>query len=266
MTYTESEIRDSIERVNNWIIKNSTTPKTVRVKKDTLTWAEYLKLPHMQNAKKNIQEFKKKNGRYPNYVTIVGYRVTKVIYDKIFSFTPTPSKPKWLDPPKCGQDTPYYCACASLQQCFYHLTGKVVAESSIAKVAGTTSAGTDHKGINTAVAWFNKKYGYNLKVKWYNFSDLGSWTNVNKEMTAPNQAVFFHLKYANGGQCQNECKFGHYESARSINLKANSITVNNSLGKKSGSGYVGEVQTRSLTCQKKMMSLISQPSICVIAK
>ena len=57
-----------------------------------------------------------------------------------------------------GQCTGYYCGPNSLQQCFYRLTGIKVSESTIASVAGTTTSGTDHAGLNTAVAWFNKKY------------------------------------------------------------------------------------------------------------
>ena len=71
-----------------------------------------------------------------------------------------------------GQCTGYYCACNSLQQCFYRLTGIKVAESTIASVAGTTTSGTDHAGINTAVAWFNKKYGKNIKITFFNFYSI----------------------------------------------------------------------------------------------
>ena len=157
-----------------------------------------------------------------------------------------------------GQCNGYYCACNSLQQCFYRLTGIHVAESTIASIAGTTTAGTGHAGINTAVAWFNKKYGKNIKIAWKNFSDLGNsdsarWSKLS-EYTS-NGAVFCHIKYRG--------KWGHYEPLKSINK--DTVTVLNSLGNKCSSpAYCGYIETRSKSNQLSYMKGISQASIAYL--
>ncbi len=159
-----------------------------------------------------------------------------------------------------GQCTPYYCACNSLQQAFYRLTGIHISESTIASVAGTTTSGTGHQGINTAVAWFNRKYGQNIKITWKNFSDLGSsnsarWNKLNQY--ASNGAVFCHILYRN--------KYGHYEVLKSVN--GNNVTVLNSLGNRCGKpAYCGYIETRSKSNQLSYMRGISQPSVAILTK
>lgn len=159
-----------------------------------------------------------------------------------------------------GQCTPYYCACNSLQQAFYRLTGIHVAESTIAKVAGTTTAGTGHAGINTAVAWFNKKYGKNVKIQWKNFSDLGSTQTErfkNLQTYINRGAVFFHLLYRN--------RYGHYEVPKAVNTSNKTITVLNSLGSKCNSpAYCGYIENRSYKTQQSYISGISQKSLCIL--
>ena len=159
-----------------------------------------------------------------------------------------------------GQCTPYYCACNSLQQAFYRLTGIHVSESTIASVAGTTTSGTGHQGINTAVAWFNRKYGQNIKITWKNFNDLGSsdsarWNKLNQYAT--NGAVFCHILYRN--------KWGHYEVLKSVN--GNNVTVLNSLGNRCNKpAYCGYIETRSKSNQRSYMRGISQQSVAILTK
>lgn len=157
-----------------------------------------------------------------------------------------------------GQCTPYYCACNSLQQSFYRLTGINVPESQIAKVAGTTSSGTSHGGINTAVNWFNREYKQNVTINWLYFSDLGNdaserWNKLAGHCT--DGAVFCHLLYRN--------KWGHYEVLESVNK--DTVTVLNSLGNKCGStSYCGYVETRSKANQLSYMNGISQASVAYL--
>lgn len=159
-----------------------------------------------------------------------------------------------------GQCTGYYCGCNSLQQCFYRLTGIKVSEDTIADVAGTTTDGTDHDGLNTAVAWFNRKYGTNLKITWKNFSDLGSsdsarWTALQNYIKKG--AVFCHLLYRD--------QWGHYEVPKSVGSE--NLAILNSLGDSCGSGtYCGYIETRSRSTQKRYIQGISQKSIAIITR
>lgn len=157
-----------------------------------------------------------------------------------------------------GQCTPYYCACNSLQQALYRLTGIIVSESTLASVMGTTTSGTSHNGINTGVAWFNKKYGKNVKIQWKNFKDLGT-NDTERWKTLQNHiddgAVFTHILYRN--------KWGHYEVPQTINTST--VTVLNSLGNKcSTNSYCGYIETRNKSTMKQYMSGISQPSIAIL--
>ena len=153
-----------------------------------------------------------------------------------------------------GQNTGYYCGCHSLQEVIRNLTGKVISQSKIASIAGTTTDGTDHNGLNTVIAWFNREYGYNLKVEWFNFSDLG-WNGLKKIINSNNQDAIIHNLYRN--------QFGHYEVINKI--YDSYCLVQNSLGSKCDNGcYYGYVEERSLSEYRSYISGISQKSIMVI--
>ena len=160
-----------------------------------------------------------------------------------------------------GQCTPYYCACNSLQQMFHKLSGKNISEKQIAQWAGTTHNGTDHQGINTAI----HKYDPNLKVQWKNFSDLGNtmdsrFKKLGELMSDNNTAVFTHLYYRN--------KYGHYEVPYQIDTKNKTIKVLNSLGNRSGNGYLGYIETRTYNLEAEYIRNTpgGQPSVCIIRK
>lgn len=157
-----------------------------------------------------------------------------------------------------GQCTGFYCACNSLQQAFYRLTGIKVAESTIAGWAGTTSSGTGHWGIETAVAKFNKVYGKKVKITWYNFNDLGKTDTErwNKFQSFINKgAMFTHIMY--------RYTYGHYEVPKSVS--GSNVIVLNSLGNSCGGGtYCGYIETRSKSTELGYMKGISQKSIAVL--
>ena len=190
---------------------------------------------------KKVQEYRRKNnGKNPKEITATYERI-----DKLYNY---------LTKQGCsgmGQCTPYYCACNSLQQSFYRLTGIKVSENTIAKWCGTTTDGTSHEGIETGVAMFNKKYGKNVKIKWYYFSEL-SWSKIAELMKKG--AVFFHLKYRN--------QWGHYEIIKSV---GDDLKILNSLGDRCGGlTYCGYIETRTKSEQKSYISGISQKSVAYL--
>lgn len=188
---------------------------------------------------KELTAYRKKNNKNPSKL--------KVSYEKI-------SFKNYLTSQGCsgmGQCNGYYCACNSLQQAFYRLTGILVPESTIAGWAGTTSDGTGHDGINTAVQGFNKKHNKSIVIEWYNFSELG-WNGVIDLMKRG--ALFFHLLYRK--------QYGHYEVPKSI---GDVLKILNSLGDRcGGSSYCGYIETRSKAEQKSYINGISQKSVAFL--
>ena len=153
-----------------------------------------------------------------------------------------------------GQNNGYYCGCHSLQEVIRNLYGIVVPQSTIASWAGTTTAGTGHEGLNTAVVAFNKKYNKNLLVSWKNFSDLG-WAGIKKIVDSKNQDCIIHCLYRN--------RWGHYEV---INDVSSNINVQNSLGSYCGSCYCGYIEYRTQAEFRSYISGISQKSIMVLTR
>lgn len=293
MAFTDTQIKDSINRVIKFVNEKKRLPQSVRVGKSVLPLTQYLALAQLKDAKKRAINFRDVKERCANYVNICNVQVPKNIYIQLFSMSCTVKKPtnttnkpstpkpktRFVSTPHLttsaqgiGQDTPYNCADNCLQQSFYKLTGKVVKESIIASWAGTTSKGTSHDGINTAVAKFNKTYGTNLKVTWKNFSDFGKtdnekYTNVGKLLERKDTSLFFHIGYRNGGDnCNTEKIFGHYEYIDIINTKTKYVRALNSLGKKRGNGYYGFLQNRPFRVQNCFIKAISQKSVCIITK
>lgn len=240
ITLTKKEYTDKMKKYCKWVEDHKSLPNYVIIKDKKVNpkiWNAYVgylfkvyyetgKLPASRPIKSNIYNTSSSGTSLHNYLTNKGCS-------------------------GMGQCTGYYCACNSLQQSFYRLTGIKVDEKTIAGWAGTTSDGTDHAGINTAVAKFNKKYNKNIKINWYNFSEL-SWTKISKFIKKG--AVFFHLLYRN--------KWGHYEPIQSV---GDPLKILNSLGNSCGSGtYCGYIENRSKSEQKRYINGISQKSVAVL--
>ena len=246
---TKKEYLAIMKRYVAWVEKNKALPNYITIKKKKVKpriWNAYVgylfkvyyekgKLPSTEPIKSNIYSTEQKSS------TITTSNKTSSTYT-------------YLTSQGCsgmGQCTPYYCACNSLQQSFYRTTGVWVNESTIAGWAGTTSDGTDHEGINTAVAQFNRKYGKNVKIAWYNFSEL-SWSKVNEMLNKG--AVFFHLLYRD--------QWGHYEPIKTV---GDDLKILNSLGDSCGGGsYCGYIETRSRSTQARYISGISQKSVAFL--
>lgn len=240
ITLTKKEYTDKMKKYCKWVEDHQSLPNYITIKNKKVKpkiWNAYVgylfkvyyetgKLPASQPIKSNIYNSSSSSTSLHSYLTNKGCS-------------------------GMGQCTGYYCACNSLQQSFYRLTGIKVDEKTIAGWAGTTSDGTDHAGINTAVAKFNKKYNKNIKINWYNFSEL-SWTKISEFIKKG--AVFFHLLYRN--------KWGHYEPIQSV---GDTLKILNSLGSSCGSGtYCGYIESRSKSEQKSYINGISQKSVAVL--
>ena len=232
---------------------------------------------------RRVADYINNNNKVPNYVTTVKskkrvcidqytYCVAKIIvwyydhqntmpnycsYDyKVFSKTPSIKKYGRATKSGCdnmGQNNGYYCGCHSLQEVFRNLTGIVVPQSTIAGWAGTTTSGTGHSGLDTAVAKFNSKYGKKLTVQWKNFSELG-WNGINNIINSKNQDCIIHNLYRN--------QWGHYEV---VNAVGSNVTVQNSLGSTCSQGcYCGYIEYRTQATFRQYINGISQKSVMVI--
>ena len=166
--------------------------------------------------------------------------------------------------PDClGQSNSYRCGPHAIKQALrrFGITG--YSEATIAGYAGTTTAGTGHAGLETALAYIAKREGIQLKVEWKNFSDLGSTTKERFKkygdlMTDDNKAVFHHELYRN--------QYGHYSILKQVNTNSDNLIVANSLGTKCGGGYCGYMETRSFNTQLSYLRGISQRSICIVTR
>jgi len=166
--------------------------------------------------------------------------------------------------PDCaGQISSYHCACHCIKQGIRRFGITRYSERTIGGYAGTTTAGTSHQGIETAIAHIARLEGINLKVEWMNFSDLGNsskerWRKYGDLMTDDNKAAFLHELYRDYA--------GHYSGLKQVNTNSMGLTVQNSLGKRYGSGYYGYMESRSCSTQERYLRGISQKSVCIITK
>lgn len=244
----ESDYTNMAKRLRAYITENKQLPNYLKTTKSKKKVKPSLYI----YAFARIVVFYGDKKKMPNYVTI---------NSSSFSTSTTTKKSKYGHATKqgcdnMGQNTGYYCGCHSLQEVFRNLTGKVVPQSTIARWAGTTTSGTGHAGLESAVAMFNKTYGYNLTVQWKNLSDVG-WSGVKKILESSDQDIVFHNLYRN--------TWGHYEVANSIS--GSTVQVQNSLGSEGcGSCYCGYVEARSTGTFQTYMSGISQKSLMIIKR
>lgn len=164
-----------------------------------------------------------------------------------------------------GQNTSTYCAPSSVHKCLYKFGIRDISQATLASWMATNSSGTSHQGIETGIAKVNQVKGTNIKIQWYNKSDL-SWEEIGKILCQPNKAIFCHILYKNGGTCSGSGNYGHYELLTKVNTDTGYVKVLNSLGGYCGSCYCGFYQDRTMACQEQFMRGISQRSIAVLTK
>jgi len=206
---------------------------------------------------------------------IVGPVTCKKIKSLTTSVQPTSSKsyakngvyyssPHWTSKGcnKLGQCTGYYCAPHSIRQCNSKQDIDSFSEGTLAGYAGTTTRGTSHGGIETAIAKVAKNTGKKISVTWKNFSDLGStvderFKKLGEIISKQNTDVIIHVLYRN--------QYGHYETIKQIDTNKRNIVVLNSLGSKCSSpAYCGYLETRSYNTMNSYLKGISQKSICIV--
>ena len=251
----ESDYKDQAKRLTQFINQNGQAPNYIKSVKSSTKIAPELEL----FAFAKIINYYYNNKRLPNYCSYNSNDLKTVKSSTNNCTNPYKSSPH---PSKSGcdamgQNTGYYCGVCALQHSLYKF-GINVSQSQLANWAGTTTSGTSHQGLRTAVAQVNKKYGVNISVDEKNFSDLGL-TGLAKLICKSNVDVIVHLLYRN--------TWGHYESINEINVNTNMIKVLNSLGSTCSSGcYCGYVEDRSLAVEKSYISGISQKSIIILTK
>lgn len=173
-----------------------------------------------------------------------------------------------------GQKFPYSCGANLLQQLLKKLLGVTIPETTLMSWAGTTTRGTDHSGLNTAVAIAAKKYQVKLKVSWKNFSDMGKTVDerfeaVGKLMSRPDTVVGWHIGYQDSGEKATDTIIGHYEGCDKIDTQNKKIRALNSLGKKiTNNAYAGHLQWRTYALQAHYAASTpgGQPALMIIKK
>ena len=184
---------------------------------------------------------------------------------KVKCKSPFISSPHWTEygAGYLGQINPYNCGPHSIRQSIKKF-GINISESTLASWAGTTTSGTDHEGINTAIAKAAKEAGVKIDVEWVNFSSLG-FKALGELLCQPNVAAFLHILYSGAGEYydpDDEC--GHYEYCNRVNTATKYVQALNSLGSRDGYGYYGHLQDRSFNLQERYISGISQKSVCIL--
>ena len=162
-----------------------------------------------------------------------------------------------------GQCTSYYCGVHSVHQVLRKFGITRYNENKLAGWAGTTTAGTDHQGILTAIS---KASNGTLKARWINFSSLGENTNarfkaLGKLISQKDTDCIIHNLY--------RLKYGHYEVIHKIDHTNKTVYVLNSLGNKCGTtSYCGYIEKRTYNEYAKYIANTpaNQPSICLITK
>lgn len=84
MIFMVNENKDSVIRVNKFMIENNKKPLQVRVDKDNLKIEDYLNLNFMKDGLKRINDFIHKNNKYPSFVTILDIKINEKEYKLLF--------------------------------------------------------------------------------------------------------------------------------------------------------------------------------------
>lgn len=281
---------DMTKRFINYSKKNRRVPSTILTK----TSKTKVSFELFTFCLCKIIRFYKENKYLPNYCTFNPSEITNAktstVTSKKSSSTSTSTTKKTTNTNSklfvslphyyssgcnaLGQCTPYYCGPHSIHQAIRKFNITKYTEKQIAAWAGTTTSGSSHNGINTAIAKIAILTGIKLKVQWKNFSDMGStqderFKNVAKILANKNKAIIWHIGYRNGGNTTTGTIFGHYECIDKINIGTKYVRALNSLGtKKSDGSYTGKLQDRPYKIQSNFAANTpgNQAALCIISK
>ena len=283
-----SDYKDQAKRINQYIKQNGQCPNYVTLvtsKKHArprdFIYAFARILVYYKNNKNTLPKYATYNSSIYKTTSASSTKTTTKTTTKTSTSTsstsskctnPYTSSPHYTNQGAgyLGQTTPYTCGPHSLMQCFRKF-GWELSESKLAQVAGTTTSGSSHQGLETAIAWVAKQKGVKLNVTWKNFSDFGSndsarYKAIGEIACKSNKAVFFHIGYQNTGATIGGEIYGHYEMSDKFNISTKYVRALNSLGTRQGNGYYGHLQDRSFSVQSHYISNISQKSVCIITK
>ena len=277
---------DMIQRFNEYCSKNKRIPAYVVTIKNKSDFTTFL------YGCCKILNYYKENKVLPNsclftssYIDVNGKTVTKTKNNNTQSTSHSKktsgkskiytSKPHLLTTAEdLGQKFPYSCGANLLQQLLKKLLGITIPETTLMSWAGTTTSGTGHLGLETAVAIAAKKYKVNLQVTWKNFSDMGKTVDerfeaVGKLMSRPDTAVGWHIGYQDSGEKATGTITGHYEGADKIDTVNKRIRALNSLGYKlNANAYQGHLQWRPYSLQAHYAANTpkGQPALMIVTK
>lgn len=278
---------DMANRVSKYIETNKKVPNYCTTKKSKIN----VKFELYVYCFAKILDFYNNNKALPNYCLFDSRDLTikennnksksnpsstKKTTKKENCSNPYTSTPHYLNEGcnRLGQCTGYYCGPHSIHQSIKKLGITKFSEKQIASWCGTTTSGTSHSGINTAIAKISKLTGIKLKVQWKNFSDMGKndeerFKNIGKILCQPDKAVFWHIAYINGGSSTDGKHFGHYECVDKINYQTDYVRALNSLGEhKLDGSYTGKLQDRKFNVQSYFARNTpgGQPALCIITR
>ena len=262
-----SDYKDIAKRVANYIKTHkqcpnyATTAKSKKRLRPRVFIYMFARIIVWYNNHKSLPNYANANSGYFTGSTSTAQTTTNNCTNP-YTSTPHPTTPGCDG---MAQNTPTWCGPSALHKGLYKFGIRDISQAQLAAWAGTGSAGTSHAGLETAIAKVNKQKGVNITFKWYNLSDLG-WKKIGELLCKPNTAVFAHILYKNGGTCNGSGNFGHYELITKVNLSTKYVKVLNSLGSRCGRCYCGYYQDRTMMCEERFITGISQKSIAVLTK
>ena len=280
----KADYLDMIRRFNNYCREHKQVPSYI-VTKQTGTKVGFELFVYCACK---IAQFYKENGYLPNWCVFDSKEFvnnkkgsTNSKKDTAQSTSNTTKKTTYVSKPHLlttaedlGQKFPYSCGANLLQQLLKKLLGVTIPETTLMSWAGTTTAGTSHSGLETAIAIAAKKYKVNLQVTWKNFSDMGDTIDerfeaVGKLMSRPDTAVGWHIGYQDSGEKATGTITGHYEEADKIDTVNKRIRALNSLGYKvNTNAYQGHLQWRPYSLQAHYAANTpgGQPALMIVTK